>query len=139
MHTYLTFTIENTIIDMPGHINKVLGNTNKTTNDNICCLFYTFIEYISILKDKNKHSEVNKAYKHLNKYWERIKLIFFDETIDKTKLSVKVQNLSLSKFFYYFVVYSEDLNFELKKSFVKLFKKAVSLYDVNHDSYVINN
>lgn len=54
------FFIGDYAIEMPENISKILGKSHKTSNENICCLFYTLIEYLHNIKDKNKNYEGTK-------------------------------------------------------------------------------
>lgn len=116
---------------------KSLGKGNKSTNENITCLYCTFVKHLSTIDQKT--SQAAKNQKNFMKYLGRVQNYFSDENICEEKLKVKIQHHCQTRFFYTLIKYSIKVSFEVKKSAIFMMKRAVQFKDSDNNSIIIMN
>lgn len=88
---YITsYIINGDMIKLQEEMIKSLGKGNKSTNENITCLYCTFVKHLSTIDQKT--SQAAKNQKNFMKYLGRVQNYFSDENICEEKLKVKIQH-----------------------------------------------
>lgn len=86
----MIYLIDSERVILSKKFNELYGKRNKSTNENIECLYSSLIMYLAL--DIKKKSLREKKKKSFLKYLGRVMQFFTDKAICQKKLGAKVQH-----------------------------------------------